>query len=122
MKIVIKIILFSILISLTACNSKPKEKAKPKVTFIELGSIKCKPCIAMQDVIKQIEAKYPQTKVKTIFHDVWTKEKEHFADDYQIDAIPTQIFLDENGEEFFRHEGFFAFEDLDVIITDKLKQ
>jgi len=22
-------------------------------------------------------------------------------------AIPTQVFLDENGKEFFRHEGFF---------------
>jgi len=123
MKTILKTMMLFAFISLTACNSNSKAETKvtkPKVTFIELGSVKCIPCKKMQVVIKQIEEKYPQNKVKTVFHDVWTKEKEHFADDYQIDAIPTQIFLDENGKEFFRHEGFFPFEELEKVLIKEL--
>jgi len=37
-------------------------------------------------------------------------------------AIPTQVFLDENGKEFFRHEGFFSEEEIiKVLITKGIK-
>ncbi len=110
-----KVLLFFLIVTLFSCN----KEHKAQVTFIELGSIKCKPCIQMQEVIKKVEAKYPK-KVKTIFYDVWTKDMEHFADDYKIDAIPTQIFLDKNGREFFRHEGYFKFEELEKILLQKI--
>jgi len=104
-----------LLIILSSC----KTEVKPKVTFIELGSDRCKPCIRMQEVIKKVKTKYPK-KVKTIFYDVWTKENEHYADDYHIGAIPTQVFLDKNGKEFFRHEGYFEFDELEEILKRKL--
>jgi hypothetical protein len=46
--------------------------------------------------------------VKVVFHDVWTDKGRKDAEPYNIRVIPTQVFLDENGVEFFRHEGFFA--------------
>jgi thioredoxin 1 len=76
-----------------------------KITFVELGSVNCIPCRQMQPVMKSIEEKY-KGKVKVVFHDVW-KDKA-LAQRYGIQLIPTQVFLDENGAEFFRHEGFFA--------------
>ena len=115
---ILKLALVILVVSLASCS--PKE-TKPKVTFIELGSVKCKPCIRMQGVIKQIEAKYKQDKVKTVFYDVWTKELEHYADDYHIESIPTQVFLDADGKEYFRHEGFFEFDALDKIIQKGLE-
>lgn len=87
------------------------EKQQSKVTFIELGSVRCIPCKKMQKVMSSIEKKYPK-QVKVIFYDVWTKEEKHFADDYNIDLIPTQVFLDKKGKEYFRHEGFFPEEEL----------
>ncbi len=79
---------------------------KPKITFIELGSVNCIPCKKMQPVMKAIEQQYG-AKVKIIFYDVWTDEQAPYAKKYGIRLIPTQVFLDENGKEFFRHEGFY---------------
>ena len=77
-----------------------------KVTFVELGSVNCIPCKAMQSVMKEIENEYGD-QVKVVFHDVWTAEGKPFGEQYKIRAIPTQVFLDKNGKEYFRHEGFF---------------
>jgi thioredoxin 1 len=82
-----------------------KDDIKYKVTFIELGSVKCIPCQKMQPVMKSIEEKYP-TQVKVVFYDVWTPEGKPYSEKYKIKLIPTQVFLDETGKEFFRHEGF----------------
>jgi len=111
--------------SFFACNNTNSTKEKvletAQVTFIELGSTRCIPCQKMEKVIEKVKENYPK-KVKTIFYDVWTKEKEHFADDYHIDAIPTQIFLDKNGKEFFRHEGFFEYDELAKVLDKQLKK
>ncbi len=113
-----KILQFTIvLFLLSACN---ENTSKPKVTFIELGSVRCIPCQKMQKIIKKVEKNYPD-KVKTIFYDVWTDEGEKAAKNYVFDEIPTQIFLDENGKEFARHVGFFPYEDLEKILKQKLK-
>jgi len=57
--------------------------------------------------------------VKVVFHDVWTEAGAPFAKKYSIEAIPTQIFLDENGKEFFRHTGFFPEEELIKVLNAK---
>ena len=50
-----KNILLLILSLLFSLSFWAQEKVQPKVTFIELGSVKCKPCQRMQKVIKQVE-------------------------------------------------------------------
>lgn len=97
---------------------QPKEAVKYKVTFIELGSLRCIPCREMQAVMKAIEEKYG-SQVKVVFHDVWTPEGKPFAEKYDIDQIPTQVFLDENGKEFSRHVGYFPEEDLVAVLNKK---
>jgi len=87
---------------------------QPVITFIELGSVNCMPCRMMQPVIKQVEEKYAE-KVKIIFYDVWTREGQPYGVKYGIKAIPTQIFLDKNGNEFYRHTGFLPFEKIKKI-------
>lgn len=89
-----------------------------KVTFIELGSVRCIPCQQMQLVMKSIEAKYGK-EVKVEFHDVWTEAGKSFGVKYGIEAIPTQVLLDETGKEYYRHVGFFPEEDLVKILQMK---
>ena len=89
-----------------------------KVTFIELGSVRCIPCQMMQPIMKSIEEKYPD-QVKVVFHDVWTEEGQPFGTKYNIRVIPTQVFLDRNDKEFFRHEGFSPEEELVKILQSK---
>lgn len=93
-------------------------QVKPKVTFIELGSVNCIPCKKMQPVMKAIEAKYGE-QIKVIFYDVWKPEQKKFAEKYAIKLIPTQVFLDANGKEFFRHEGFYPEKDIDNVLQGK---
>jgi thioredoxin 1 len=88
---------------------------KPLVTFIELGSVRCIPCRMMQPVMKSIEEKYGD-QVKIVFYDVWTQEGQPYASHYGIRLIPTQVFLDKNGKEFFRHEGFFPEAEIDKLL------
>lgn len=90
------------------------------IIFIELGSVNCVPCRAMQPIMKEIEEEYAGI-VKVVFHDVWTEKGYKNAELYSIRVIPTQVFLDKNENEFFRHEGFFAKEELVKIIEEKLE-
>lgn len=91
------------------------ETDSPLVTFIELGSVKCVPCKMMQPVMDEIEKEYAG-QVRIVFHDVWTEEGRPYAEQYGIRAIPTQIFLDKTGKEYFRHTGFFPKENLVKIL------
>jgi thioredoxin 1 len=92
-----------------------KDSSKPIVTFIELGSVNCIPCKKMQPVMKNIESKYGE-QIKVIFYDVWTNEGKPYGQKYKIKLIPTQVFLNKEGKEFFRHEGFFSEEDIDKLL------
>lgn len=88
---------------------------KPLVTFIELGSVRCIPCRMMQPVMRAIEKKYGD-QIKVVFYDVWTPEQRQYAVLFRIRVIPTQVFLDREGREFFRHEGFFPEAEIDKLL------
>ena len=91
---------------------------KPLVTFVELGSVNCIPCKKMQPVMKAIEEKYGK-QVQVIFYDVWKADQKKYARQYGIRLIPTQVFMDKNGQEIFRHEGFFPEEDIDNFLQTR---
>jgi len=57
--------------------------------------------------------------VKVVFYDVWTPEGKEAAKQYEFYAIPTQLFFDENGKEYFRHEGFFPEDELIKVLQQK---
>ena len=117
------ILLVSIIIAVSfvlSAQSKEKKNSttKSKVTFIELGSVNCIPCKMMQPVMKNIEKRYGE-QVKVIFYDVWTQEQRQYAEQYKIRVIPTQVFLDENGKEFHRHEGFYPEEEIAKLLKSR---
>ena len=119
------IILFTLNLFTIACEVQSakdvedeKNGTKAKVTFAELGSVNCIPCKQMQPVMKAIEEKFGE-QVKVIFYDVWTEKGKPYASKYGIKLIPTQVFLDENGKEFFRHEGFYPESEIDKLLLSK---
>jgi thioredoxin 1 len=65
-----------------------------------------------------IEKKYSK-QVKVVFHDVWTEAGAPYGQKYGIESIPTQVFLDANGKEYFRHVGFFPEEDVVTVLKMK---
>lgn len=124
MKTFLLISFYVLLLLFTSCKSKQENVDKPnqvenikaKITFLELGSVTCIPCKQMQPIMKSIEEKY-KGQVKVVFHDVWKDNAP--AKKYNIKLIPTQVFLDENGNEFFRHEGFYPEEEIDKLFQSK---
>ena len=110
------VLLFIVILSINPLAQN--KDSKPKVTFVELGSVNCIPCKQMQPVMKAIEEKYGE-QVKVIFYDVWKDDQKKYAKQYGIKLIPTQVFLDANGKEFHRHEGFYPETEIDKILKAK---
>jgi thioredoxin 1 len=77
--------------------------------LLDLGADKCVPCKMMAPILEELKTTY-NGKLQVEFIDVWKKPDE--ANKYKISIIPTQIFYDSAGKELFRHEGFFAKEDI----------
>ncbi len=75
-----------------------------RVTMIDLGAKKCVPCKMMAPILVKLEKAY-KGNADIIFIDVW--ENKQPAQRFKIRAIPTQIFFNEQGEEVYRHVGFF---------------
>jgi len=82
---------FTAIIFNTSCSGQPTtpenktntgtEKTTYKVTFIELGSVRCIPCKQMQPIMKSIEEKYGK-QVKVVFYDVWTEAGAPYGKQY----------------------------------------
>lgn len=116
-------IILSVLLLLTLKINAQDNKAnsnntRPKVTFVELGSVNCIPCKQMQPVMKAVEAKFGE-QLKVVFYDVNKEENKKISEQYKIKLIPTQVFLDENGKEFFRHQGFYPEKEITKLLQKK---
>ena len=119
MKTVLTSIIIAVFMSQMSFAQQSKtDSKKPIVTFIELGSVHCIPCQKMEVVLESIREKYPQD-VRVIFHDVWTQAGKPFAHEFGVHSIPTQVFLDENGKEYYRHVGYFPEKDLQKVLKQK---
>ncbi|MDD5011681.1 MAG: thioredoxin family protein, partial [Phycisphaerae bacterium] len=77
--------------------------------LLELGADKCIPCKMMKPILEELTQEYTG-KLQVEFYDVWKDPAP--GQKYGVRMIPTQIFLDPNGKELFRHEGFFSKEDI----------
>lgn len=77
--------------------------------LLELGSDKCIPCKQMKPIIDELTVDY-KSSLKVEFIDVWKDEEA--GKEYNIDKIPTQIFFDADGNELFRHVGFYPKADI----------
>jgi thioredoxin 1 len=84
-----------------------QEKALPRL--LDLGAGKCVPCKAMEPILEDLKTTCAG-KLEVQFIDVW--ENPDAGEKYGINLIPTQIFYDAAGNELFRHEGFFARDDI----------
>jgi thioredoxin 1 len=77
--------------------------AKKLPRVVDLGADKCKACKELAPILEQLRKEYAG-RVTVDFIDVWKNPKA--GEPYKTRVIPTQIFFDANGKEFWRHEGF----------------
>lgn len=91
-----------------------------KVTFLEFGSSGCSSCRRMETVMATIQTKYSNS-VNVVFRNVSQSENLDLMKYYGIASIPTQIFLDEKGEEIFRHTGFISVDEIEKEVLKGLR-
>jgi len=96
-------------------NQTTQDLEKGKPTLVDLGSSTCIPCREMVPVLAQVKNMY-DGKVVVKFIDI--NEDPEETSKYEIKVIPTQIFLDKDGKQVFRHEGFFSKEEIVKVFKD----
>jgi len=77
--------------------------------LLDLGAGKCIPCKMMAPILDNLKKEYAGI-LDVVFIDVWMDPSA--GEKYGVETIPTQIFYDATGKERFRHQGFFAQEDI----------
>jgi thioredoxin 1 len=88
-----------------------KNGLKYTYTFLEYGATGCSACKRMETVMADILAKYPD-KVNVVFLNILKAENQMLMKYYGIAAIPTQVILNREGLELFRHLGLYSTDDL----------
>jgi len=77
--------------------------------LVDLGSTTCVPCKMMTPILDSLSKSY---KGKLMVEFINVSESPKAAEEYNVRMIPTQVFFDKNGHEFFRHVGFYPKEDI----------
>ena len=117
-----RIVAILALLWLVACSDDadtpvPPVTSRTPVTFIEIGSDYCEPCKLMRPVMDSLRRKYGSEQLTVLFYDVIKNKAE--ADPYKIRVMPTQVFLDRDGFEFHRHEGFYPEREIDSLLATR---
>lgn len=115
-KFVSALLVFLLLFIFTGCSDAaestggkevvPGIPVKNTVTMVDLGAKSCIPCKLMAPILEELKVEY-QGRAEVVFIDVWDAANKGKAQSFRIMTIPTQIFYDRQGNEIFRHIGFF---------------
>lgn len=84
-------------------------------TILDLGSNTCVPCKMMKPILDELEQEY-KNKANVVILEIGNYRD--LAREYKVRVIPTQIFFDKDGNEYWRHEGFLAKEDIQAKLRE----
>jgi len=89
--------------------STPADTDSGLPKLLDLGAGKCIPCKMMAPILDELKEEYTG-RLDVEFIDVW--QNPDAASRHGVESIPTQIFFNAAGKELYRHQGFFAKEDI----------
>ncbi len=101
------------LLAMPGAAADPPPASAPAVVrtgvpkLIDLGSTECVPCKLMWPALEKMKEEFTG-KLTVEFVDVGKRENAALARQYSVKMIPTQVFLDADGKELWRHEGFIS--------------
>ena len=91
-----------------------------QITFLEFGSTGCPACKRMESVMDEVRVKYPE-KINVVFLNILKTENQLLMKYYGIAVIPTQVLLNKEGKEFFRHSAFYSLVELEKEFLPAIK-
>jgi thioredoxin 1 len=95
-----------------------KNKLPYQITLLEFGTKGCSACKNMELVMEKVKLQYPST-VNVVFINLLLPENRIYMNYFGIATIPTQILLNSEGKEYYRHSGYISFEKLNIHLTSK---
>lgn len=106
--IALALVFFIGFLSITPSQAEPAMKPKLPV-LMEFGRGICIPCRQMKPILESLAREYKgQLRVQVVEID----SKPELTRRYRIMVIPTQVFVDANDQEVYRHLGFYPKDDL----------
>jgi len=96
-------------------NPLDKARATGKVTLAVFSAASCCGPDKMLPVIGTVRGKYSD-KINIVY--IEPRNEQILSTRYGIRSIPTQIFFDAKGKEFFRHSGFLQESDIFAKLND----
>ncbi len=88
--------------------ARAKKSGKP--VMIDFGAVKCPACVEMAPIIKRLEDEgMPVTFVDVRYNRISPGK-------FGVSTIPTQVFLDKKGKEYYRHVGFLGYDEIKAVL------
>ena len=81
--------------------------------ILDFGRAECLPCQQMMPVLDELSEKH-EGRIVVRYIDMNLPAGKTRADEMGIRLIPTQILIDEKGEEVIRHEGFWSLGEIEL--------
>lgn len=118
--VIVIMILISIIFQIKAGNNEEEKflnedlDMKQLPRLIDFGS-DCATCAQMIPILNEIKEEY---KGRLIVEVVDVYDNPSRTSEYNIMTIPTQVFLNEKGEEVFRNIGPYSVEEIKMKLTE----
>jgi len=91
-------------------NILDKSRLSSKATLAIFSAAGCCGPDKMKPILESLQKKY-SAKANILY--IEAKQQQILAARYKVQSIPTQVIFDKNGNEAFRHSGFFSEADLE---------
>ncbi|MEW6187340.1 MAG: thioredoxin family protein [Thermodesulfobacteriota bacterium] len=91
-------------------NPVDRARRSGQPTLVEFGATGCVPCDMMTPILADLRKKFPG-KLNVLF--VHVGQEQILGARFGIQGIPVQVLFDKNGQEVFRHTGFFPQNELE---------
>ncbi len=110
--LILPVMIYSIM-SRKAADISAMAKESNIPTLMTFTSSMCIDCQKMKGILKEVEPQY-QGKINFVGINALDKNRkvQHYIKKYHVVLVPTLIFLDENGNETNKLEGFIPKEEL----------
>ena len=96
-------------------NPVDNARASGKPTFANFGAKGCVPCDMMEPIREALRKKY-EGKLNVVF--VHVHNDQILASRYGVQGIPLLVFFDAQGNEVFRHTGYFSQENIEEKLAE----
>ncbi len=96
-------------------NPVDRARRSGNPSLVDFGASGCGPCDMMTPILDRLRDKYAG-RLNVVF--VQVREEQVLASRYRVQSIPVQVFFDENGDEQFRHVGFFPQDEIENKLAE----